>query len=317
MTPNEEGVRICAHAVPKPDNEAVALHLLSSYLLQIQTQLLRHHHHIAAGKLKMPFEQNTELDIVVSVLWRILTNPRWIGSSYTIALVSDTHITDVLTDAGIVFTAGLLDALQADSPPSITWFESLDVTIPRRAWGVYAVILKHATLRPKVYVGSGTNANQGVRSRLLHYKRKRCICPAKYIRKALELGYTVSHRALLAHCPIPAPTLRPLLTSILIALEAALTCIFSAMQNPNIDYGYHDAYPWPRSSHSFDYDGACSHNPLLEGVSKNVSLPAAQLEAMAAAANSWRRESHKERSRLRTQSGQSAEDKRRRNASEQ
>jgi hypothetical protein len=55
------------------------------------------------------------------------------------------------------------------------------------------------------------------------------------------------------------------------------------MQNPDKHYGFYDLYPWPRSTHTFEYDGACSHSPFLESPPTDILLTDEQREEIAAA----------------------------------
>ena len=104
----------------------------------------------------------------------------------------------------------------------------------------------------------------------------------QYVLEAIQDGYDIIHKALLVYCPIPPAAQIPSLRTAIVAVEAALSCIFSAMRNPDKDYGFGDLYSWPRSSYSFEYDGLCGHNALLDPVSGDVDYIPEQLEAIAA-----------------------------------
>jgi hypothetical protein len=134
---------------------------------------------------------------------------------------------------------------------------------------------------PLLYIGSGTQSKRGVASRFSHYDKK--IMLPSLVQQAIDdEKYYISHKAVILSCPIPPPALRPLVRTAIVALEALITCIFWALPNPDCHYGFDGLFAWPRSQHEYDYDGCCSHNPLLEGADLNINLSAAQLEEMAA-----------------------------------
>lgn len=45
------------------------------------------------------------------------------------------------------------------------------------------------------------------------------------------------------------------------------------------DYGFNHLCPWPLES--FDYDGACSHNPLMEGIAGDLEMSEEELQKIA------------------------------------
>ena len=108
---------------------------------------------------------------------------------------------------------------------------------------------------------------------------RRVLLP-QHLRKALNDGFTIVHKALLLSCPIPTAANIPTLRTTLIAVEAALTCIFGAFYQRNKTYGFGDLCPW--SQDLFEWNGLCSHSPLVEYVAGDLKLDSEQLEAMAA-----------------------------------
>jgi len=235
----------------------------------------------------MPFQASNILDLLVLVVWSCLDNPSWKKSGFRHALQSKAFLVGLLAPAGLVLCPGLFDVVQDTGPPPLSWFEALDPSTPIGLWGVYAVVLRKDGCRPIIYIGSGTAARGGVRARFSCYDNLSVL--PQHVLKALQDGYEISHRGLLVSCPIPSAARIPLLRTALIALEAAFSCIFSTMHNPDKHYGFYDLYPWPRSTHKFEYDGACSHNPLLESASANILLTPEQLESIAAAVKEKKR----------------------------
>ncbi|RMZ88796.1 hypothetical protein DV736_g3972, partial [Chaetothyriales sp. CBS 134916] len=69
---------------------------------------------------------------------------------------------------GLVFAPGLLNVVQFPTPPTIQFFNSLPTDASSR-WGIYAIVLETPGCRPRLYTGSGTEANPGVSARLKQY----------------------------------------------------------------------------------------------------------------------------------------------------
>ncbi|KAI1878839.1 hypothetical protein JX265_003016 [Neoarthrinium moseri] len=202
----------------------------------------------------------------------------------------------LLAPLGLVFCSGFLDAVQNVSPPPASWFLSLPTDRPEHSWGIYIVILTKPNCRPRIYLGSAYAATRGLRARLAQYDAlsNQHTLP-NFLLRCVKDGYTVEDPRLLVHCPTPAPAKLVHTRYAIVAVEAALSCLFSVMYNPAKKYGYGDLYPWPRTEHefgdeysgsrttyTFDYDGLCSHNALFECVDGDLGLTAEQAEAMAA-----------------------------------
>lgn len=229
----------------------------------------------------MPFLGLDLLEIFTLVIWNCLDNSSWKVSTFELVLKSRVFTLSLLAAAGLNVCPGLLEVIQHPTPPSITWFESLPSLIPASVWGIYALVLRKDGCLPCLYFGSGTNYSQGVRARISNYNTNTLI--PRYVRKALDDGYTITHRCLLVWCPTPSAGQVPIIRHVFVALEAALTCIFSAFKNPEKDYGFTGLFPWPRSDYDFDYQGLCSHSPFLEDVPGDLDLSPEQLEKIAAA----------------------------------
>jgi hypothetical protein len=96
---------------------------------------------------------------------------------------------------------------------------------------------------------------------------------------AVKDGYKITHKGLLVWSPIPSEADVPRFGILFLAIEAAFSFLFWAMQSRIADHSMISCCPWPLSS--FTYAGLCSHSPLLEG-RRNVDLSVEQLAAMAA-----------------------------------
>lgn len=100
----------------------------------------------------------------------------------------------------------------------------------------------------------------------------------RYISKALDTGYVITHKGLLCWAPIPSAGLVPLLRVCFVALEATFTCVFWAMYS-RTSYMSQTCL-WDLSK--LEYDGLYSHLPFYESVAGDFSLSPEELEAQAA-----------------------------------
>jgi transposase-like protein len=221
-------------------------------------------------------------DYFVWLFWTFLSetsahlkNPKFdefIPSCDTVELLAN--------ESDVVFIPGLLDAVQSPTPPSLEWFKSLPQP-PKKSWGVYALVLEKAFSRSRVYVGSGTNATDGVHKRWNDYDHLGSL--PSLVQAAFDEGYVITHKGVLCHSPIaPIGSLMPL-RALFLVMEAALAIVFWAMADRDIDYGMPHVCPW--SLDAFDYDGACSHSALSEGIrGEEEGLSIAEIMARRAAA---------------------------------
>ncbi len=225
------------------------------------------------------FQAATILELLVSVTWASVNVSSYMNPHFRVVLPSQAILSGILTAAGLIFCPGFFEVLQSEAPPPTKWFESLSSTIPLHVWGVYILVLRRQGYKPLLYIGSGTAASRGVRARLEQYDRTEHL--PHYVNKALIDGCTIVHKSLLLSCPIPGAANIPTFRAALVAVEAALSCIFGAFHNRNKDYGFGDLCLWSRDL--FEWDGLCSHSPLLEPVHGDLNLSPEELEAMAAA----------------------------------
>lgn len=224
----------------------------------------------------MPFSQTDFLSLLLHITWSCINVETYINPLFRAILPSFARLSELLSSAGLVPCPGLFGILQSIHRPSIAYFESLSDHAPFNSWGIYVQILRKAGRKALLYIGSGTGV-RGVRIRLSNYvtgtKLPSCISDA------IKDGYKIVHRALLVRCPIPSPSQIPSVRVAMFALEAAFSCIFSAMHNRNTSYGFPNILPW--NKHLLDYDGVCSHSALVEDVPSNFDLSEQELEEMA------------------------------------
>jgi hypothetical protein len=166
---------------------------------------------------------------------------------------------------------------------------SLSNDVPKKTWGVYALVLQKSGHRSKIYIGSCTSAKQGVTARFREYDTGRHI--PLYVKKALDEGYVISRKVLLARCPLPEFVNVSPYRVMMLALEGAFACIFWAMYRRDTDYGFQHLCPWPMTS--FTYDGLCSHNPFKEAIHGEVDLTEEQMQELADKDRNYGRVYHK------------------------
>jgi hypothetical protein len=228
----------------------------------------------------MAYEATDLTQLLVQLIWACLSTGSWINRRFLLVLPSQDKLAEIFSTLKFTFCDGLFSVLQAADPPPLSWFESLPFGAPKNVWGIYVLVLKKRGYPPLLYLGSGTSTRRGLRSRLASHLARHA-CP-HYVLEALKAGYTITHTATLVHIPIPAAADVPWVRTVIIALEAALSCVFWTMRHRDKDYGFSSVCPWSRMLH--EWDGLCTHNPLKEPVlGLSPSLSAEELEAIAAA----------------------------------
>lgn len=192
---------------------------------------------------------------------------------------SQSALDAIASAAGLVFCPGLLDVLNAATPPSIAWFLStpnlweLAYSESKKLWAVYCIVLTKAGHRAKLYIGSATAFNQGAYARVKQYQEGNPL--PQLVSKAIEEGYEISHHGLL--CSMPQPTWLPY-RLLMVLLEAVFTYIFRAMR-PVFPIML-QLSPWPTAM--LDYDGICTHCALTDGILGDFELSDEQLADQAA-----------------------------------
>jgi hypothetical protein len=236
----------------------------------------------------MAFEASTMLELLVSITWNCLAVPVYKNPLFLQILCTRELLSEFITATPFSFCPGLFEAIQAPLPPTISWLKNLPGAVPN-IWGIYALVLEMDCVHSLVYVGSGTSAHNGLRSRLYQYDTLQSL-PIN-VEEAIAQGYEIVHKGVLVWCPRPSPTDVPRQRVLFIAIECALSFLFWAMKSKIKDYGMSVCCPWDRSL--FTYDGLCSHSALMDGVIKgNFGLSTEQIEEMAAASRDQIRRNH-------------------------
>lgn len=158
-----------------------------------------------------------------------------------------------------------MDVLESTNPPTVNYFKSLP-TQSNNVWAVYLIALEKSGFPPKIYIGSGTDKDIGVRARLMQYERLKML--PRFAHNALLDGYAIVHTGLPCWTPIPTALQRHSFRVLLLALEATFTWGFWAMYSYQWIY-MHSLCRWPIES--LKYTGCCSHSSLSEKVLGDTS----------------------------------------------
>lgn len=124
------------------------------------------------------------------------------------------------------FALNLLEVLQAPVPPPTQYLTSLPAP-SAMVWAVYVVVMAKAGESSELYIGSGTDRDQGVAFRLNHYRLGGSMAP-RYVRQAFARGYCVANKGLMCWTPLPTPGMVPRVRRRFFALEALFACLFHA-----------------------------------------------------------------------------------------
>jgi hypothetical protein len=186
---------------------------------------------LVASKLidasKMVFAAATVLQLVLQLLWACLrsTPVRKKHPLYDTVVPTQVIAEQLFSSLSLVFAPGLDRVIQASTPPTLSWFKSLPTDRTKR-WAVYVSVLESqaAPLRPKIYIGSGTDAHSGVSARLAMYDNE--VQLPRHVAKALNDGYSITHKGILCWIPIPSPANVPLHRVFIMLLEATFTFVF-------------------------------------------------------------------------------------------
>ena len=216
--------------------------------------------------------------LLMLVTWSCLCGPAWQNGLFKRIFTDSTVLEAVGSSASLCFCPGLFEAIKGAAPPSVDFFLSLP-NLFAGYWGIYVVVLKKPGCIDLVYLGSGTDGNGSVRSRINQYNRREYQNLPYHVVAAMNNGYTIAHIGLLVWAPIPTAADMPRTRLLFVAMEASLAFLFWTMQSTTKDYRMGSCCPWDRDS--FAYRGLCSHNALSEAVKGDFDLSAEELESIA------------------------------------
>lgn len=220
-------------------------------------------------------------EFVLLLVWTLLTLTPVTKSNHAcdIILLSQDVISKIMSDSLLSFAPGLLDVVQAATPPSIAFFKTLPTQF-KKLWGVYVIVLEKKGCRPKVYIGSSTESDSGVIRRMRQYDALSLL--PRFVDLALKNGYRITHKSLLCWAPLPGILAGFPLRVLFIVLETAFSIVFWTMSFKS-NYGWMPKHLCPWKIDAFEYDGCCSHPAIgerIEGDTENLTPE--QLEAKEA-----------------------------------
>jgi hypothetical protein len=203
------------------------------------------------------------VEYVMWLTWSCLTLTPANLKNPVFAMIFSTEdvLEQLMSDSLLVFAPGLLDVLQATTPPSVPYFKSLPADI-KKHWAIYLLVLEKPGCRHKIYIGSGTDRDRGGAKRFWQYDTKRSL--PRYVERALNDGYTIVHKGLLCWSPNPTTAKRVAVRALFLAIEATISIVLWAMVSRTKDYGMPHLCPW--SLETMEYDGCCSHTALAEHI---------------------------------------------------
>lgn len=226
----------------------------------------------------MAFDVTTICQLALLLLWTCITTgyQRSHHPIFKTVLSSKLIIESLVVSASVVFAPGLLEVMQLSVPPTIAYFKTLP-TKAKKGWAVYLLVLEKPGCRPRIYIGSGTHAQQGYSRRLGHYDSYTQL--PVYVALSLKEGYTIVHKGILCWCPMPAPADVPKVRVLFVGLETVWTfALWGIKCTTEWGYGLSHICPWDRSL--LEYDGTCSHNPMSELPASDCDLTAEELDAI-------------------------------------
>ncbi|KAI8219322.1 hypothetical protein K4K54_009584 [Colletotrichum sp. SAR 10_86] len=177
----------------------------------------------------------------------------------------------------------MYEVLMAKRPPTLDFFRTL--LKPNKSnpvWGVYTILMEKANHPAKLYVGSGTNADHGVVTRLRDYKRETLL--PQLVLKALQEGYSISHAGFLCWCAMPKPGQAPIARLRVITVKATMAFVFFAGRPCKMDVLWDDMLPWTRDEVS--WQPLCTHTAFLGKPPGDLDMSEEELESY----NTQRRE---------------------------
>jgi hypothetical protein len=225
-----------------------------------------------------PEDVETE-DLVLSLVFECLSDtPKSMKNAlYSTKIKKYTDLQQITSDIELMFPSILGEKLKSGTAPDLSWFMSLPSFLCP-GFIVYALVLTKSGHRYKIYIGSGTDPLYGGAGRFGQYDKLKAL--PSLVKKALEDGYVIAHKGLLAWTTtLPRAGIVPMTRLLFLAIEATFSFNFWAMRAYKSDYGMGHMCLWPRLD--LEYDSACTHCCLYEGIRGEFDLTDEQLEEIA------------------------------------
>lgn len=222
-------------------------------------------------------------DLVDAYTWCTITAdaPDWyVCPVYKTVLGEDGKFTKICSETPLSFAPALFDVLQSPTPPSLDFFRTLPPPSANdKIWAIYLILMEKPGEKARLYVGSGTNAQVGVRARMANYDKGKEV--PRLVKAALDSGFTITHRGLLCWSPIPPEGLIPTARVRYLAVEAVFGFVFFASAETRLDGLWTSMLPWKREDVS--WLPLCTHTSLMERPPGNLSMSEEELMAYNAA----------------------------------
>lgn len=215
----------------------------------------------------------TIVQLVTAFLWlAVLTCPdKQLNYLFVKYLFNEDLVESFVS--GLTFAPGLFQVLESKTPPTIAFFKTLAI-IDGKYWGVYAIVLEKPGCIPLIYIGSGTHAESGIKTRMRCYDILYLI--PLYMLNAMQDGYVITHKGYLCWMPIPSAINVPSARVKLVAVEGLFTfALWTLRAKTKYGYGMSHLCLWDREK--LPYEGLCSHNTFSEGPLSGHDLTEAEL----------------------------------------
>jgi hypothetical protein len=219
-----------------------------------------------------------------NLLWDAINrdSPTWFLHPINKTVFNERSILDDFSASSpFKFAPGLIEALGFDTPPSVQWLKSLpapNMTALVKHWGIYVHIYEKDGRTPRLYIGSGTDAYEGVGHRLACYDTGRAI--PRHIRIALKQGFRKTCTRLLATSQSPPAGLMHKSRQRYLGIEGIFQMIFFASFKDKMEASWIASVPWARED--VGWLPLCSHISLSERARGDLDLPLEVLEELAA-----------------------------------
>jgi hypothetical protein len=219
------------------------------------------------------------LQVFLGLVWltyKKTENPHLLFARY---MPDENGLAELAAKIPLEFAPGLTDVVQSDTSPTIAYFKTLPSpgkSDRETIWAMYLLVLEKLGCRDLIYIGSATDSIRGTAPRWSNYDG--LVQLPTYVQKAIDDGYTITHKGLLCQAPPPSSGLQPGIRGLFKGLEAMFTFALWAIRTASRDSwaSLRDVPPWPVDS--FQYGGLCSHNPFLEAILGDHDLSAEELE---------------------------------------
>ncbi|KAF4473087.1 C2H2 and C2HC zinc finger [Fusarium albosuccineum] len=182
------------------------------------------------------FPETEDISVLLLFLtWTILstTHTTLLSVGFKSVFAEKEFLENLMMNTPLNFAPGLIQIFQSAVPPTISFFSKLP--LPQdRVWGVYVLVLEKDSHPPKIYIGSGTSKDDGVKARISTYDRLQRKKQwesgiSDTLAKAVISGYSITYRGLLVWTPIPLASEQHALRGLMLLFETVFTLCFWAM----------------------------------------------------------------------------------------